>query len=655
MILKKLFSPLKIGTMEVKNRIVYPAMVTDYATFEDGSVTERLKDYYMARAEGGAGLIIVEATTPDQFGKLLPFQTGIWDDKHIPGWRDLVSAVHAHGAKIAIQICHAGRQGMSALNAGRTPVAPSPLPCPYLREIPHELTIEEIEELVDKFAAAARRAAEAGFDAVEIHGTHGYLLAQFMSPFTNRRTDAYGGSLEGRLKMPVEIISRVRKELGPDYPLLFRIASYEGPPHGTPDGRTVAETPLVARLLVEAGLDCIDISAGSYAAAYLIIPPSYFPVAFNVVGTEAVKRAVGVPVIIAGRINDPLIAEQILEEDKADLIAMGRALIADPELPKKAAAGDLEDIRRCLGCTIGCAAPGGIMGGTFMMHCVVNPFVGEEKTKVITAAEKPKKVLVAGGGPGGLEAALVAALRGHDVTLMEKAEKLGGQFNVAAVPPFKQESTTIIKWLSAQAKKAGVKIELGREVTPQLVNELKPDVVIVATGAVPLIPDIPGVNKERVTTAHDVLAGKIAVGDKVVIIGGGMVGFETADFLGQRRHIAPSLELTIVSRRPDPSEGMPGALLPLMIERLRQYGVRIIPCAETKEILDDGVVLNIDGREETIRGIDNIILARGVKSVNGLAEQLKGKVAEVYVIGDAKEPRLALDAIAEGAQIGLQI
>lgn len=655
MILKKLFSPIKIGTMEVKNRIVYPPMITNYAAFEDGSVTERLKDYYVARAEGGAGLIIVEATTPDQFGKLLPFQPGIWDDKHILGWRNLVSAVHAHGAKIAIQICHAGRQGMSALNAGRLPVAPSPLPCPLLREIPHELTIEEIEELIDKFVAAARRAAEAGFDAVEIHGTHGYLLAEFMSPFTNRHTDAYGGSLEGRLRMPLEIISRMRKELGPNYPILFRIASYEGPPHATPDGRTVAETPLVARLLVEAGLDCIDVSAGSYAASYLIVPPSPLPVAFNVPAAEVVKKAGDVPVIIAGRINDPLIAEQILEEGKADLIAMGRALIADPELPKKTAGGDLEDIRRCLGCTIGCVAPGGIFVPPFLMHCVVNPFVGEEKTKVTTPAEKRKKVLVAGGGPGGLEAARVAALRGHDVTLVEKAEKLGGQFNVAAVPPFKQESTTIVKWLSAQVKKAGAKIELGREVTPQVVEEIKPDVVIVATGAVPLIPDIPGVDKEKVITAHDALVGKRPLGDKVLVIGGGMVGFETADFMGQRRHTAQGTEVTIVSRRPDPSEGVPLANLPLMTDRFRQYGVRIIPSAETKEILDDGVVLSIDGKEETIRGIDSIILARGVKPVNDLAEQLKGKVAEIHLIGDVKEPRLALDAIQEGAEIGLQI
>jgi len=363
---------------------------------------------------------------------------------------------------------------------------------------------------------------------------------------------------------------------------------------------------------------------------------------------EAVKRAVNIPVAAVGKIGEPLIAEHILRQGKADIVAMGRALIADPDLPNKAKAGQLDDIRYCIYCNT-CIHE--LMSFPGYVKCAINAEMGMEREMAMIPAEKPKKVLVAGGGPAGLEAARVAALRGHEVTLYEKADKLGGQFLIAILPPMKQEFTMAIKYLSTQVRKVGVKVEMGKEVTPAVVERLKPDVVIVATGGQPLIPeDIPGTNLEKVVTANDVLTEKVLPGQRVAILGGGMVGCETAEFLAQR-----GKDVTIIEMLDFIGWDIGMFTRPFLMERFAKWGIKEITGAQVKEITDDGVVVEKEGRRETISGIDTIVLAMGTKSVNKLAKQLKGKVAEVYVIGDASEPRKVVDAISEGAEIARKI
>jgi 2,4-dienoyl-CoA reductase-like NADH-dependent reductase (Old Yellow Enzyme family)/thioredoxin reductase len=613
----------------------------------DGAITERMLDYYEARAKGGVGLMITgtarcqPTVRPD--GRLA---FAIWDDKYIPGWRDLANIVHRHGAKLIAQIGAPGRQGALLRKDGKgETVAPSPITCPWTRVLPREMMLEEIEEAIESFAKAARRAKEAGVDGVCLHGAHGYLMSNFISPAANRRSDKYGGSLENRLRFPLQVIERVRELVGADYPVMIRLNSHES----ESDGLCLEDLRVSAPILVEAGFNAVDVSAGTYADFALIIPPAEMRPGWNVASSEAIKRIVDVPVIANGRINNPLVAEQILEEERADFVGMSRAFLTDPEWPKKAAVGNLEDIQECIGCTQGCCHPHGLWTLN-PVRCILNPTVGKEKEMEITATTTPKKILVAGGGPAGLEAARVAALRGHHVTLFEKTSKLGGQFAIAAQSPFGQEKAEAVRWLIRQVEKAGVMVKMDQEVTPKVVREAQPDVVIVATGAVPIVPNIPGANKPNVVTAIDILAGKINISGKVVIIGGGLVGCEIADFLGER-----GVDVTIIKGRTELAADGPMISRPFLLQRLARSDVTIITSAAPREISDDGVVFTKDGKDETIRGCDYVILAKGMKSVNELVSRVQDKGIEVYRIGDAKEPRTVLEAIAEGAEVGREI
>jgi 2,4-dienoyl-CoA reductase-like NADH-dependent reductase (Old Yellow Enzyme family)/thioredoxin reductase len=625
--LKKLFEPIKIGKLELKNRIVMPALNTKLGT-EFGAVSDRMIAYFVARARGGVGLIIIENTCVDwPVGKAgtNPIRADEW--KFAQGLHDLADAVHVYGARIATQLQHTGRQGSSLTSAeGQQLVAPSAIPClPTGAETPRELAVEEIEILIGKFIMGATITKVAGFDAVEIHGAHGYLIEQFMSPYTNQRTDEYGGDLEGRMKFALKIIEGIRISVGPDFPIIYRLSGDEF----VEGGLTLEDNKIIARRLEAAGVDAINVSAAIYESPpwfSRIFPTMGMPEGCNVPLAQEIKKTVKIPIIVAGKLGNPVLAEQVLKEGKADLIAMGRPLLADPELPRKAAEGRVKDIRPCIYCNEACA---GNISRFWSIECVVNPALGREREYKIEPASVSKRVLVVGGGPAGMEAAGVAALRGHDVVLYEKERKLGGQLLAASVPQFKKPLKELAEYLKNQVRELEVKVELGEEVTPGLVRELNPDVVILATGASPLIPDISGVEGRNVVTAVQILQGKKEAGEKVVIIGGGQVGSELALFLaeqGKKVSIVEilygiSLDMNLFSRF-------------YLLDKLAELGVEVLANTTAKEITDKGVIaLDTEGNRQSIKA-DTVVLATGFRSNNGLGKKLKGKVTELYTIGD---------------------
>jgi len=639
----KVFKPIVINSMELKNRLVVPAMGSNLAN-PDGTVSDRLMHYLVARAKGGFALITTEAVSVSPHAQALRFDLGIWDDKFIPGFKDLAKAIHAYGAKLAIQLYHPGRQTSRLLSS--SVVAPSPIPCPICIDPPKELSVEEILEIEGQFVEGVRRAQEAEIDAVELHGAHGYLIAQFMSRYSNSRTDAYGGDIEGLLRFPVEIIRKIREKIGPKYPLIFRVSGDER----VPGGRGIQETKVMVPILQRAGVDAFHVSTGVYGSVQYIVPPMAVPPGFNVNAAAEVKKVTSVPVISVGRIDDPYLAESILNEGLSDLIAMGRASLADPDLPEKMKEGNLQDIRLCIGCNQGCIDR--VFKGE-SISCLVNPEVGREKEMALVPTLRKRKVLVVGGGPGGMEAARVAALRGHEVYLCEKENKLGGQLDLAAIPPCRQDIAKAVNFLAQHISKAGVKVNLNSEVNLELVAKLKPEVVIIATGGMPLIPDIPGIREKKVMTAFDILKGNVKPGRNILIIGGGSVGAEIADLLSPLR----GRKVTLVEMLPEIARDLGDESRSFLLESLIQKNVKIITGAKIKSIEADGVIVERSGNEERLLGFQTIILSVGVSPVNDLAGKIKEKlnIEEVHIIGDAKEPRKAINAIAEGAEIGRKI
>ncbi|MBW1931095.1 MAG: FAD-dependent oxidoreductase [Deltaproteobacteria bacterium] len=637
----KLFEPLKIKDLELKNRLVMAPMVTLLA--EDGGyVGERLINYYERRAKGNCALIIVEASYVTTLGGVMPNALCIYDDKYLKGLSRLVEKVKSHGSKIAIQLFHPGSQ-LSSRISGVQSVAPSEKRHIY-REGPRALNKTEIEGIISSFGKAAARSVEAGFDAVEIHGAHGYLIHEFLSPLFNIRMDEYGGNLEKRARFALECVKSVRENVGLTYPIFFRISASDF----LDNGLGVEEVLTISTWLEKAGVDVLDVSAGTYEKFHYIVPPVMRPKACNVELSKRIKEVVGIPVIVAGRINSPELAEDILKKNKADLIAMGRQFLSDPEFPIKAMKGRTDEIRKCVACNT-CVD---FLYGALSKHvlCMQNPEVGREKEwSFLPLVKRRKRVAVIGGGPGGMEAARISALRGHDVVLYEKEEKLGGKINLITRIPGKKEFEEMLYYYQRQMDLLKVNVVLGREMYADLLMEQKPDAVIVAVGSIPLKPDISGIESDRVVTADDVLVGRAEVGGQVVIIGGGLVGCDTALYLAER-----GKKVTILRRGRKIGKELGYSQKKLIIETLEDMNVRMVPGVAYRRIDNEGLYVEIEG-EERLFEADSIVIAAGYQSNSSLYDKLNTVISAVFEIGDCQKPGYIIDAIHQAAEVARSI
>jgi len=640
----KLFEPGQIGRLSIRNRIAMAPMGIIGLTEPDGRISQRGIDYYAQRAKGGVGLIISGVCFPTleiEFGPAL--ESGTTDlfradsPKVIPRLKELAETVHNYGAKIAIQLTAGFGRVISPLllRTGLENVAPSALPNVWdLRITTRELTTEEVDRLVRSFGTAAEIVAEAGIDAIELHGHEGYMMDQFITSLWNKRTDKYGGDLDGRLRFVLEVVENIKNKVGRDFPVIFRYAIK----HYIEGGRDVEESLEIARRLERAGVDALHVDAGCYDDWYWPHPPNYQPPGCMVDMAEAVKRVVRIPVITVGRLGYPELAESVLREGKADFVALGRPLLADPEWPLKAREGRLEDIRPCIGCHEGCL--GSVVRGSYL-SCAVNPACGNERELEIKPAERSRSVLVAGGGIAGMEAARVAALRGHKVMLYEKGDRLGGHLIPGSVPEFKRDVALLRDYYIAQLAKLGVRVELGKEVTPGLVQEMKPEVVIIATGSTPIIPDIPGIEKDIVVTAIDVLLGYKEAGERVIVAGGGLVGCETALYLAQQ-----GKRVVVVEMMDRILSGVFEANKQHLLKLLAENYVSVLTNASLGRVTDEGaIVVNKRRRYQAELKADTVVLALGLKPETQLVGALKGKVPELYVVGDCDEPRKIMDAV----------
>lgn len=645
----KLYNSIFINSkIEVKNRFVVSPMHSGFAS-DDHTFTEQAIAYYKRRAEGGFGLIITEFLCADIQGMSSLTEIGIYDDKYIPNLEKFTNAIHENDAKCFAQLHHGGIEASRKIT-DMDVVGPSKLLSRTSLEETRSLTVDEIQVIENKFAEAAIRAKKAGFDGVELHAAHGYLLAQFLSKMTNKRTDQYGGTFYGRSLIVCEIIRKVKDVCGTDFPVSVRISAEEYMEHGN----HVEDAVIFSRMFEAAGADLIHVSSGSLFVGNSsgIVRANHARPGYNAEAARKIKQSVNIPVMVVGRINDPDVAERIIDDGCADFVVFGRQSIADPDFPKKVRENRREEIFYCTGCLQRCNR-GGCEESDIGVSCLINPFSGKETYWKIEKAEEKKNIVIVGGGPAGLQAGWILAKKGHTVTLYEKETFLGGQYSLATIPPYKNVLGRTIATYEYLCQKYGVKIIRGEEVTGEKLKNFHVDIIILATGATPLIPKIPGINPECVVTAQEVLRGnKHYDGKKLLVIGAGLVGCETTQVLCTYGNQVDVVEMgstyapTMESRSPRI----------FLKEYLDRHGVRLYLNARVMKVCEDGVIYeNKNGAAEELRGYDAVILALGARSSNLLESAARENIHEVYVIGDAKKAGDAKKCIYEATKLALSI
>ena len=634
-----LFSEIVINGMTLKNRIIMTSMVTNYAA-RNGEVTDELICYHEERAKGGCAMNMLEATYVSPEGNSYFRGVGISDDFHVPGLKRLVDAVHARGGRIGVQLQHGGRTARS-LSTGLPVLLVSAIPGRTPVEESREMAEEDIHHVVEAYRMAALRAKTAGFDAVEVHAAHGYLLCQFLSPFTNQRTDAYGGDLKRRMRAPMEVMNAVREAVGPDYPVIVRLSVEEF----VENGQTLEDAAEIARSFVRHGADALSVSVGTTETNRYIIPPACLPEAFNAERAGYIREAVGhsVPVIVAGRICTPAVAEGVLRSGRADIVGMGRELIADPYFPAKLRSGRADSILVCVACNEGCV---GAMARLEPASCALNPQAGYEARYPMIRAARTKRVLVVGAGPAGMYAAYVAALRGHDVSLWEREETPGGLLNIAKLPPYKGRYGDFVRCMEKRLSEQGVQMELYRTACRKNVEIYAPDVVLVATGSVPFLPTC--ACGAPLVCAEEVLKGA-AVGQNILVLGGGLVGCETAEVLAERK-----LRVTILELRDTLAADMEIRSRHMLVERLHRHGVKMLLNTRVRNIDGEGKISIVDpfGRERMLSGYDTLVAAFGYRPDTDLYAELADMSIPVHRIGDCLKVanvRMALRSALETA------
>jgi 2,4-dienoyl-CoA reductase-like NADH-dependent reductase (Old Yellow Enzyme family)/thioredoxin reductase len=638
--MESLFSPFKIKNLLISNRIVMPALAS-FLIGRDGSISEATIEHYRRRAAGGTAMIILEACAVSPEGVVSPHQARIYDDRFVEGLSKIAKAMKAEGAVPALQIHHGGRQ-TSVKVINRRPLAPSPLPCPTIRGEVEPLSIGGIHQLVQQFGDAAQRAYQAGYELIEIHGAHGYLVNQFLSQFSNIREDKYGGNVAGRTRFAREIVEEIRRRLGSDFPLSFKISAEEY----VDSGLTTEKSIEILNILVAAGIDAVQVSAGNDVTAEWICQPMFMKKACLVDSAKRVKKALDIPVMAVGRINDPYIANEIVKNEEADLVCIGRGLLADPEMPQKAREGRFDEIRTCIACNT-------CMQSIFKkgrIECLVNPMLGREKEMAFVPTKTPKKVLVVGGGPGGLNVAWVAAKRGHKVEVYEKRSELGGQLVPGSTPGHKEELRSLIRFQTRQAEIFGVKCHLNKEITEEDVKVLNPDVVVLATGSLPILPTVEGIEKDITLTYEDVLNGGTPLYKKAVIIGGGPTGLELALHLAEY-----GCTVTVIELLPIVGSGMEAMTKKVILKRLKEHNVTILTDTRLSKIEESGVsVSNLNHGKRFIE-TEKVVIAIGTRPDTRLYNKIKALGYKIHQIGDCLEPRSAKDAIYESAVLGRAI
>ncbi len=646
---ERISQPGSIGGLTVKNRVSMSPMERNWGD-RIGNPTRAYIDYLVERAKADVGLMAIEATYIDPRGRGNVFQLGLWHDSNVEWHRKLNDAVHPYGVLTQAEINHGGRNSAAA-KTGLQPVAPSPIPNDIVGgQIPHELSQEEISEIVSRFAAGARRAVAAGYDMITIHGAHGYLITNFLSPKFNRREDEYGGTEENRWRFPRRVYESIRQELGGDVPVGIRISASED----VEGGISVENSIKFINYLSDLGLDYVDVSAGIYESLETVIQPMDLETGCLLPYARAIKRNVSIPVIAAGRINNINIAERALADGDADFVHMGRAFHADPEIYSKSISGREDDIVGCIGCNHCCA----VLFLNERSVCTVNPSAGRERSMEISSAQKPRKVMVVGGGLAGMEAAAVAAERGHDVTLYEKNSFCGGIATILGASKNKANWNRAAEDRFRMLGNSGAKIVTGKKVQPSDIESEKPDVVVFATGTRPFMPIfIPGFDNDIVTNYDDLIRGEAEPGSRVVLVGGGLVvGAATAEYLAESGSEVTMVEAT--GELAVDEEFMARKMLLARIERNERIAVRFN--SNVERIGRDWVDVQSGGTIERIDGIDQVVFAIQRDMERGLIEEMTGDRAaelgiETHVIGDAVFPRHPYNAVYEGAMIGRSI